>query len=373
MKKFTYIFLILILIIAGVLFLKSRNRSTQVKTDATPGVESGVIVEALKIVPVDFNDSLSIMGTIKGQRDVNLSFETNGTIKEFLVEEGTFIKKGNIIANLYSDETELKYEYSKAKYNEALVNYKLVEKNSGNIEKLFKLDGVSATRVEEAKLELLKAETQLNVVQIDVNYAEKALDNVSIKAPFDGIFLKKSIGVGENITQNTLIGKFSSIDSVYAEIGVIERDLQKIKIGQDAVIYVDSHPGEKFEGKVEIIAPIISGSSRTMTLKIRILNEGPKLLPGMFARGTINLYSKKNAIVVPNECFKQIKNKDYVYKLLSKDKAVLTPVSMEYSNNSYSIISNGLNFGEFVILSGLNEFNDKEVNVKVKELSTLSK
>lgn len=373
MKKITYIFLMLILIVSGVLFFRVQNRNTQVKTDSAPGAEQKVMVEALKIIPVDFDDSLSIMGTIKGQRDVNLSFETNGTIKEFLVEEGAFVKKGDVIANLHSDEAELKCEYSKAKYDEALVNYRLVEKNSENIEKLFELDGVSETRVEEAKLELLKAEKQLNVTQIDVNYAEKALDKVSIKAPFDGVFLEKSIGIGENITQNTLIGKFSSIESVYAEIGVIERDLKKIKISQDAVIYVDSHPGEKFEGKVEVIAPIISGSSRTMTLKIGILNEGRKLLPGMFARGTINIYSRKDAIIVPNECLKQITNKDYVYKILPEDKAVLTPVSIEYSNNSYSIIDNGLKSGEFVVLSGLNEVNDKEVNVKVKELSTLSK
>ena len=80
---------------------------------------------------------LSIMGTIKGEKDVNLSFEMNGAIKEFLVEEGAFVKKGGIIAKLYSEEAELKYEYSKAKHEEALVNYKLAEKNFENIEKLF--------------------------------------------------------------------------------------------------------------------------------------------------------------------------------------------------------------------------------------------
>jgi multidrug efflux pump subunit AcrA (membrane-fusion protein) len=118
---------------------------------------------------------------------------------------------------------------------------------------------------------------------------------------------------GENISQNTLIGTHINIEYVYAEFGIVERDVQKITLGQKAKVFVDAYPDKTFEGVIENIAPQISGTSRTSTAKVRIENPERLLMPGMFARVRIMLYSKKDALVVPTDAIQGGEGEKFVY------------------------------------------------------------
>ena len=122
-----------------------------------------------------------------------------------------------------------------------------------------------------------------------------------------------NVDEGENISQNTLIGTHINTEYVYAEFGIVERDVQKITLGQKAKVFVDAYPDKTFEGVIENIAPQISGTSRTSTAKVRIENPEGFLMPGMFARVRIMLYSKKDALVVPTDAIQGGEGEKFVY------------------------------------------------------------
>lgn len=72
---------------------------------------------------------------------------------------------------------------------------------------------------------------------------------------------------GENVSQSTLIGIHINTAFVYAEFRIVERDVQKISVGQRAKVFVDAYPDKNFDGVIENVAPQISGTSRTSTAR----------------------------------------------------------------------------------------------------------
>ncbi len=203
---------------------------------------------------------------------------------------------------------------------------------------------------------------------------------------------------GEAVTANTLLGTHVNTEFVYAEFGVVERDVNKIALGQKARIFIDAYPDKTFEGVIENISPVVAGSSRTATAKVRIENPDRLLLPGMFARVRILLYSKKNTLVVPTDSIQGGQGEQFVYVLHSpkdaeggenqeeplvtvepkkkgkkteeglkemakaEDKGPDTvekrPITVGYTRPDYSQVDAGISEGEVVAISGLERLED---------------
>ena len=182
-------------------------------------------------------------------------------------------------------------------------------------------------------------------------------------------FLRKVCFVNSNYILVCGLGSkaASYIDSELQEGGiniiVIEKDINRVALGQKAKITVDTYPGVEFEGQIENIAPIVEGRSRTLTVKIRIKNDNPRgtLLPGMFARIWVSVYEKKNTIRLPGACLYDLNNDgefDSVYVVTSENIAKATPVRIGYVSTDYIEIIDGLREGEQVVSETMAELKD---------------
>jgi membrane fusion protein (multidrug efflux system) len=99
---------------------------------------------------------------------------------------------------------------------------------------------------------------------------------------------------------------------------------------------------------VENINPIIPGS-RTMTVEVRLANEGGLLLPGMFARARVTVHEADNAIYVPNDAVEKTATGSRVFLVTKDGKAEARDVEVSYVSSQFSLIANGLQAGELVI------------------------
>lgn len=373
MKKTNKLFLLLVvMILLGLIGWRISQHYHVDSTDHLDNEAKVYPVTALQLTPVDFKDHLEVMGTIKGEQSVNLTFEKSGQIQEFYVLEGQVCQKGDPLVSLINKEAALKLKYAEAKVEEAQVNVAIASKKFNHLKALFDLGGIAQNRVDEERLALLKAEKELQTARVDRDYQKEILEGSTIKAPFDGVFLEKGVEAGEVVTPNTLIGKFSQVDHVYAEIGIIERDLAKVNFEQIATLTVDSYPNETFQGYVDVIAPVVSGDSRTMTLKIKIPNEKGRLLPGMYANGSLTVVEMDQVIVVPKQAVFNNQDGSFVYKLLDKTSAQQTFIEVAYQNHEFVVVKKGLSDQDFVVLKGLGPHDPEQVEVDVKELNELN-
>jgi len=331
MKKKTFskkTTIIILLLSIGILSLWMINRSV---TKKKPKMSKNQInaeksekrapVNVYKVSRNDFKDTLLALGTVKGGIEIDLRFEAEGRISQFRFKESDSVEKGEIIAQLDQNESRLKLKQAENDLHQHRKLYK-----AGAIIKL-KLDQVK-NAYEQAKLELEKTK---------------------LLAPRTGLISKKEAEVGEYITPNTKVGSLIDMEKVIIEAGIIEKDMNKLMLGQKVKINVDACPGFDFEGKVYNIPPALDPRFTTLQIKIQMENPDALILPGMFARTLINVHSEKNAIIIPITAIDNSAEETQVYVVGERNRISTRSVTVTYSSNDYVIISEGLNEGEMIV------------------------
>ena len=349
-------------IIESIPFLKQEEDELLI-TPEEQIIEELVTVRTYRVVRGDFIDVLPGMGTIKGDREVELRFESSGLVDSINFFEGDLVRKGDIIATLAQKDALLKLEYSKTKLRTQQFAEEAAKKKLEIHQKLFDDGIIIKPKLEEVQIEYEGAKSQSQSAQKEVEFALSELDKTYRYSPINGVMGTRDVEVGEFVTSNIKIASLYDTATVVAEMGVIEKDINRVALGQKAKVTVDTYPGVEFEGQIENIAPIVEGKSRTLTVKIRIKNDNPRgtLLPGMFARIWISVYEKKNTVRLPSACLYDLDNNgefDSTYVVSSENIAKATPVKIGYVSTDYIEIIDGLREGEQVVSESMAELKD---------------
>lgn len=275
--------------------------------------EGPIPVKGFKVGRFNFEDSLNALGTIKGSVEFKLSFEVPGTISSINYKEGERYEEGALLISLKQDDILLRLKRAQAEMNKYQAQASIADQKHKDHQKLLAMGAITKSAVENVKLELDSAQYETEAARLEVKAAESMLEKSNLYAPSAGMIGELNIEEGESVTANTLLGTHVNTEFVYAEFGVVERDMNKIALGQKARVFIDAYPDKTFEGVIENVSPIVAGSSRTATARVRIENPDRLLLPGMFARIRILLYSKKNTLVVPADSIQGAQGEQFVY------------------------------------------------------------
>ncbi|HPW65092.1 MAG TPA: efflux RND transporter periplasmic adaptor subunit, partial [Candidatus Omnitrophota bacterium] len=311
------------------LFHKTAKVSLKdtMRQQAEAAKDAPVAVKGFKVGRFNYEDSLNVLGTIKGAMEVKLSFEIPGVVSSINYREGERYEEGALLISLKQDDILLRLKRAQAAFNKAESQAKVAENEVTENEKLLKMGAIPASTLEKKKLELDAAKYEAETQRLEMKANESMLEKSNLYAPSSGMLGGLNIQEGENISQSTLVGTHINTEYVYAEFGIVERDVQKISVGQKAKVFVDAYPDKSFDGVIENVAPQISGTSRTSTARVRIENPEGLLMPGMFARVRILLYSKKDALVVPTDAVQGGEGEKWLYviKLNESERPAVKP------------------------------------------------
>ncbi len=314
--------------------------------------ELPVQVRTFKVSRVKFADTLPMTGTIRGQAEIPLKFEVNGVIKAISFKEGEVVEAGEIIAVLDDHDAQLRIEYAQSKLAAAEAQAKVISKRLEMQERLYQLGAIIKPKLEEAQAEFAQAKAQVDTALKEVALAQAEWGKTSLRAPVGGVIGSLEVNPGEYVTPQTTLGVLADVSSVLVELGVIERDIEKVKLGQKAKITVDAFQGSEFEGTIEQMTPVIEGKSRTLTAKVRVPNEKGALLPGMFARAEITVFEKEDAMVVPTTALQDLDGDgtfEAVFTVTAEQTVHVTPIRLGYLTTDYAEITDGLTEDEQVV------------------------
>jgi len=342
---------------------KQQEAQEAMITPTEEAVEEVISVRAYRTARADFIDILPAMGTVKGDKEIELRFPVNEVVDSVNFYEGDLIKKGDIVATLEQKDALLKLEYAKTKLKTAEVAQMSAEKKYQIHKNLFEQGIIIESKLDEARFEFEEAKSKVPTAQKEVEFALAELDKTYLYSPVNGVMGTRDVEAGEFVNSNVKVASIYDISYVVVEFGVIEKDVNRIALGQEAKINVDTYPGVDFKGNVDNIAPIIEGKSRTLTVKVRLKNDNPKgtLMPGMFARVWVSVYEKKNVIKVPAECLYDLDNNgefDSVYVVDDNKIAHVRPIKVGYITSDFVEIADGLNEGEQVVSEAMTELKD---------------
>lgn len=329
-----------------------------------------ILVRAFKVKATDFQDILPVMGTVKGKTQVELKFEINGVIQKIYFREGEKIQKGDLLASQDPKDAQLRLAYTTNKFNAAQAAYNSIEKKLEVHKKLYEAGAIIKSKLEEVELECDSARFQVATTKSEIELAENELNKTHIYATTDGLMGPREKEEGEFITPQDKLGALFEISEVFVEVGVVERDINKIKLGQKAKIYVDAQPNVAFEGKVDSIFPIVEGKSRTLTVKIKVPNPEGLLFPGMFSRAEIFVVELKNAFIIPATCLVSGGKGTTVVPVIPVESieksedgtqtgiVQLRRVNLGYLTSDYAQITKGLVPDDLVVIEAQGELKD---------------
>lgn len=372
-----YIILGLALFILFLLFLfrgcfgigKKKVSLEDAISQQTEAKDAPVAIKGFKVGRFNFEDSLKELGTIKGALEFKLSFEIPGVISSINYREGERYEEGALLMSLRQDDILLRLKRAQAENNKFDTQAKINEEKVKEHEKLLAMGAIPKSTVEKVRLEFESAKYEAEASKLEMKANEAMLEKSNLYAPSAGMIGELHVEEGETVTPNTLLGSHVMTEYVYAEFGVVERDVAKLALGQKARVFVDAYPDKTFEGVIENISQIVTGTSRTATVKVRIENPDRLLLPGMFARVNILLYSKKNTLVLPTDAIQGPQGEQFVY-IVDKEKNIVAkrPITIGYTRSDYSQIDAGVSEGEVVALSGLERLDEgKKIRLQETE------
>ena len=235
-----------------------------------------------------FASELELSGTVISDNEKIISSRNMGLIKEVYVSEGTTVKKGDILyeidsSNIDSNKKEL--ELNLQIQQNQLQNIQL---NHARYKRLQEQDLVSKYDVEQLELNLLNTKNMIEITKAKLKEINAQYDYLKIKAPNNGLIIKKSIKAGEMSMPVMPALILTDLSNLLIKADISETNLNDIKINQEVDIEIPSQ-NFKTKGKIEAIIPNIVGMTHSFIIKISFDKKDFNIYPGMYSKISIDI------------------------------------------------------------------------------------
>lgn len=219
---------------------------------------------------------------VEANKEAILAFTASGTIQKSLVDVGSVVKKGQLLASLQNSEQRVILELAK----QDLANAKIQDQQSANS---FNRYTKVKNMIEEEKYEKITFGAQISKINakkaaLNVRLRQAQLDKTILKAPFDGTITARAKQIGDSVTgmQVMPIFKIMDLSKVKLVIAFDEKYAHDVKLGDSFVYYVDGTKAQQ-NGKISKIYPTSDSKTRKITAEVLTQN----LMPGVFGSGII--------------------------------------------------------------------------------------
>jgi RND family efflux transporter MFP subunit len=279
----------------------------------------------------DVDQNITFTANVEPEVKNNIAPAAPGRIRKVFVEVGDRVAKGQKLAqmdaaNLSNLETQIGN----------------LRKTYQRVSELFSVGGASQQDLDNAKLQLDVAETNLKNLN----------ENTYLISPLNGIVSAKNYDEGDLYSGQMSILTVMQINPVKLIVNVSESYYSKIKLGMPVDIAVDVIEGETFKGKVTLIYPTIDDRTRTFGVEVKIANANNHIRPGMYARATFDFGTMKHALVPDQAIVKQAgAGSKYVY-VYNGGKVQFREVELGLRVASDFEVISGLNEGDEVVVAG---------------------
>jgi len=326
-------------------------------------------VSSVLVKPVSFSGApsasvLDASGYVTARRQATVSSKITGKVLEVFIEEGMYVEKGQILAQLDDSTYQAELNYSISQLKEAQRIYKrtlaLTEES---------LVSQSELDAAKARLEGQEAKTELS---------RQMVADMKILAPFSGIVVDKAAQPGEMISPISAGGGFTrtgictivDMDSLEIEVDVNESYINRVESRQPALANLNAYPNWDIPAEVIAIIPTADRNKATVKVRIGFLERDQRVLPDMGAKvaflekPTSNSVGKIDGVVVPNSAVSKQDEEHYVF-LIKEGRLIKRLIILADKTSNYSRIIEGIKVGDRVVKSYSSSYKDNQ-KIEVK-------
>jgi HlyD family secretion protein len=289
-----------VVLLASLTALYARGR----EPDATDNLPE---VEAAQYRPLEVTAEAA--GLIEPIRLVEVKSKASGEILQLKVESGDAVRRGDLLGQVDPRDVRNAFEQAQADLDVAQARLETAEAARRRSTELRQANVITEQEFESAKLEEANARAQFIKGRTNLELAQERLGDVTIRAPIDGVIIRKDVESGQiiqsasqNISGGTTIFVMADLTEMQVRTLVSETDLGKIHAGQSARVSVEAYPGRVFAGRVTKIEPqaVVEQNVTMFPVLVHLDNQDGSLKPGMNAEVVVEIARRDNALTIPN-------------------------------------------------------------------------
>ncbi|MDJ0305080.1 MAG: efflux RND transporter periplasmic adaptor subunit [Dehalobacter sp. 4CP] len=380
-KMIITVIAILLVLLVGVRIYGAIQSAAEKKA-AEQNRQNYVPVEALTLHKQSISSAITLSGKVEADKEASVVVGTPAKVAAVYTKVGDRVSKGQVLFSL--DKTDLMssynqasaaYQLAQAGYETNMANYENSKKNYENMKQLYEIGAVSKSELDQAAVAASDAvlETykgQLAQAKAAYDAAQKALNDMDVKAPIDGVLTALDVKIGSMVMSAVSPARVVDLNKVFVTVSLSEQEINSVHSGQSVQIEVPA-ASVKVKGVIDSVS-IAANAQGKYALRTYIDNKDGIIKPGMFANVTLNIAGKDNVLAVPTDAVIFHGGKDVVY--VAKDNAAAEmEVTTGLESGTETEIVGGLTEGDIVIIKGQNFVQDgteiKVVTVDGKQVA----
>ena len=331
------------------------------------------VVEVQPVVIDDVEIYGEYAGKISAQQFVEIRARVEGYLEEMLFEEGSYIKKGQVLFVIDPKVYKASVEKAKAQLNKDKALELKAERDLERIRPLFEQNAASRLDLDNAIASYESAKAEVAMSQADLTQAEIALGYTTVRSPISGFISERNVDLGTLVGPGgrSLLATMVKSDTVQVDFSMTSLDYLKSKernvnLGQQdtarnwnpyVTITLADNSEYPLKGFVDFADPQVDPNTGTFSVRAEMPNPDRTLLPGQITKVRLLLDVREDAIVVPTKALVIEKGGAYVFAC-RRDSVVekrFIELGPEIGNNV--VVERGLGPDEMIIVEGFHKLS----------------
>lgn len=315
---------------------------------------------AVKPTPVEFDT----IGTAQTIASVSVKSRLDAVIDKVLVQDGQFVKAGDVMFQLDSRAAEAQLHQAEATLARDQATFANAQRDVERYKPLVSKDFVSHQQFDTSTTTAKALEATVQADQAQVENAKVLLSYYTITAPIDGRVGMVAIKRGNSLKSNDLpLASINQIQPIYVSFALPQNQLPELRAAmkQNSVtvrVLPQGDKGAPVEGKVAFFDNSIDATSGTISVRATFSNDEQRLWPGQFVNVMVLVRTDADALVVPPAAIQVGQQGNYVFVIKDDNTAETRLVTVDRTVGGQAVISKGLSPGEKVAIDGQLRLND---------------
>jgi len=376
MRKVVILLVAVALATAGIYYYKRGGAAASAAPAGGPGAGRGggrapMAVDVAPVSRARLTEDIQVVGNLVGSATVQVVPKVGGRLASVRVRIGDTVSQGQVIATIEDQEirqqvrqAEAAYEVAQATIRQRQADLKFAQTNLDRSRSLFERQLLPKQSLDDADARYQAASAQLDLARAQNSQSgarlqelRLTLGNTVVRSPVTGFVGQRFLDVGGFASTNQPVFSVVDIRLVRLVANLVERDVKRVQAGTPATVEVDAFPGETFTGRVGRVAPVFDPQTRTAQMEIEVPNPTGRLKPGMYARVSLRVGDKPDALTVPRNAIVEQPGARGVFVVdgqTARFRAVETGIE---SPERVEVVA-GLREGERVVTTGAGALQD---------------
>ncbi|WP_439558078.1 efflux RND transporter periplasmic adaptor subunit [Dyadobacter sp.] len=275
------------------------------------------------------------------QNIVSISVPLGGYLKTTKLLPGTRVKKGDVLAVVEDQQyIQLQQDYLTGKARVVFLEsdylrQKDLNKSKSSSDKTFQ-QAESDYQSQQVMMKALYEKLKLAGINPDHLTKDNITRSISIHSPINGFVSKVNVNIGRYVSATEVLFELINPTDIHLALKVFEKDLDKVKTGQQVLAYTNNVPDKKYQCEIILITKDLS-PERTAEVHSHFESYEPELLPGMFMNADIQLNSR-SVLVLPDDAIVTYQGKQYIFIPKGKSTFEIKQVQTGTSENGFTEI-----------------------------------